>query len=307
MNPAGASRILFRLLAALGVALLLCNLPAPAQAGSWSVRYKVAQMVDSIAEGVANSVGQSSARPLKLTFRSEPASAVSAVAEAPLSTGNARALPLSIRTVAAADVPHAAPRAEVAQQPGAKPQGMWAKVLGLGEPEQDTESKAAPRGSAHPSGRPEPAQAAPAAQTGDIPRRDKIISTAAIVKNSTMQPAAPSAPLPASCPTSRDRRALSIARQQDGGVLVFRVEGGQPLEYKTFLTADGKKRVVDLRGCWRYDGNPTQALNSGSIKALRVGEHPDMLRLVFDYDGHEAARPSMEATDKGLAIAFRMS
>ena len=80
--------------------------------------------------------------------------------------------------------------------------------------------------------------------------------------------------------------------------------GDRDTSYDSLLLANPLRRVIDIPGRWRYPGPTVRDVEVGGIRALRVGEHPDSLRLVFDMWATEAAMPLIQHTPDGLAIIY---
>jgi hypothetical protein len=99
------------------------------------------------------------------------------------------------------------------------------------------------------------------------------------------------------------RRRIEIVQREGEVALILKVAAGQRVNYETFLL-EGKRRVVDLKGLWRYDGDTVRQLDHGPLSRVRIGEHPDKLRIVFDYEGAELGQPKVETTPGGVSMIF---
>jgi len=74
--------------------------------------------------------------------------------------------------------------------------------------------------------------------------------------------------------------------------------------------AEPRKLAIDLRGPWRKKGNAVLRFDTGPVKNIVTGEHPDRLRLSVEFrDG--AVQPSLEPTlengPKGVAMTIPLA
>lgn len=76
--------------------------------------------------------------------------------------------------------------------------------------------------------------------------------------------------------------------------------------YSTFTIPDESppKLVLDLEGKWQNPGKTVRRVQSDSVLRVRVGEHPDYLRVVMDlnFDGE----PTVEATAEGRTLVLEV-
>lgn len=169
------------------------------------------------------------------------------------------------------------------------------------------EAKAAPRPSAKGAEQAAPAEkkpapvaaqekkpAAPAAETAKPKAEPKAQPKAEVEKK---------AAAPAGTGIVRD-----IQMAVRDGVFVLRVVTDRPVGAVTHLNFKNPRRLaVDIVGSWRRPGKAAISAADGPVKAVRVGEHPDRLRLVLDFrDGASGADvvPEIAKTPDGLTVAF---
>lgn len=92
------------------------------------------------------------------------------------------------------------------------------------------------------------------------------------------------------------------------GVFVLRVVTDRPVDAVTFLNFKNPRRLaVDLVGSWHRPGKAAISAADGPVKTVRVGEHPDRLRLVLDFrDAASGADvvPEIAKTPDGVTVAF---
>lgn len=173
--------------------------------------------------------------------------------------------------------------------------------------EKKAETKAAPRPPAKEAVQTAPAEkkpapvatqekkpAAPAAETAK-PKAEAKAQSKAEAEKKTAAPA-----------------GIGIVRDMQmavrDGVFVLRVVTDRPVGVVTHLNFKNPRRLaVDLMGNWRRPGKAAISAADGPVKAVRVGEHPDRLRLVLDFrDGASGADvvPEIAKTPDGLTVAF---
>lgn len=92
------------------------------------------------------------------------------------------------------------------------------------------------------------------------------------------------------------------------GVFVLRLVTDRPVGKVTYLNFKNPRRLaVDVPGRWHRSGPSVIPSAQGPVKAVRVGEHPDHMRLVLDFRDEQAAgeiNPEIAATPGGLTVAF---
>lgn len=92
------------------------------------------------------------------------------------------------------------------------------------------------------------------------------------------------------------------------GIFVLRVVTDRPVgDVQARLFKDPRRLAVDLMGSWRKHGEAVVRAAEGPVKTVRVGEHPDHLRLVLDFrnpgPGPELS-PEIAKTPDGVTVAF---
>lgn len=71
-----------------------------------------------------------------------------------------------------------------------------------------------------------------------------------------------------------------------------------------------RKLAVDLRGTWRKKGGAVVRFDTGPVKNVVVGEHPDRLRLAVEFrDGAVAPvlEPKLETGPKGVSLTIPLA
>ncbi len=132
-------------------------------------------------------------------------------------------------------------------------------------------------------------------------------------KASVMPPAPAGAPTPLALPTDGQWVGDVDVEFQADRIIVRAATNGQ-VERVTWFNlanpAEPRKLAIDLRGPWRKKGNAVLRFDTGPVKNIVTGEHPDRLRLSVEFrDG--AVQPSLEPTlengPKGVAMTIPLA
>lgn len=112
----------------------------------------------------------------------------------------------------------------------------------------------------------------------------------------------------AKAPAKKDCKALeaiNYAKTEEG----FQADllSGCPIgNYKHFFIAEPPKLVVDLNGKWtRRMKQLIPVEKSDIVKQIRLGDHPDYLRIVFDFKTGEPLAPTFTETPEGMRVTLR--
>jgi hypothetical protein len=101
-------------------------------------------------------------------------------------------------------------------------------------------------------------------------------------------------------------KVLDFKVQDLPGEFVLTIVTDSPVERVTSFHAKSPARlVVDLVGGWQAEGPPTRAVGSDLVEKIRVGVHPDKLRLVIDYKDKNLAvvsEPIIERQPRAVVI-----
>ncbi len=88
----------------------------------------------------------------------------------------------------------------------------------------------------------------------------------------------------------------------------FRVilSAGAPItRYDAFYEENPLRLILDLKGAWAFPGGPVLQANGRIMKRLRIGEHPDRLRIVLDLKGGAHWGHEFAASPEGLILILR--
>lgn len=99
--------------------------------------------------------------------------------------------------------------------------------------------------------------------------------------------------------TPRGTRILEIKTQDKPGEFVLNIVTDGPVERVTSFHAKGPARLaVDLQGSWQTTLGASLPVEGELFERVRVGAHPDKLRLVIDYRDKELATFSEQIVEK---------
>lgn len=91
------------------------------------------------------------------------------------------------------------------------------------------------------------------------------------------------------------------------GIFVLRVVTDRPVgDVQARFFKNPSRLAVDLVGPWHKHGDAVIRSADGPVKTVRVGEHPEHLRLVLDFRNEGAPEPAPEIakTPDGVTVAF---
>jgi tetratricopeptide (TPR) repeat protein len=119
------------------------------------------------------------------------------------------------------------------------------------------------------------------------------------VQEKEKKEATPAAPLR----KARSLKEIEISVKVDGVKVDIKGDGLIP-EYKSFELASPTRLVVDLPDLSNASGKKEIDVGSRLLKHIRIGQHPDKLRLVFDVS--EAKLPPYQLTRKGQELKLTL-
>jgi AMIN domain len=112
---------------------------------------------------------------------------------------------------------------------------------------------------------------------------------------------------------TQERRAVrrtayvlnGVEPEQRGDTFTLKVRSNGPVTaYKSFSMSDPPRLVIDLDGQWRGVRSSTIAVDGDVVTGVRVGPHPDKLRIVLDLGASSNPRPTFLETDEGLTVSL---
>jgi hypothetical protein len=115
--------------------------------------------------------------------------------------------------------------------------------------------------------------------------------------------------LPADTATGQFVGEVTLEFKPDSVVLHAATNG--PVERTTHFNMDNpRKLAIDLRGPWRKKGGAVVRYDTGPVKVVVAGEHPDRLRLALEFrEGavRPEVSPTVELGPKGLTVTIPLA
>lgn len=105
----------------------------------------------------------------------------------------------------------------------------------------------------------------------------------------------------AAADASRTLRRVDID-DAEGALSVALVADGTVRDFKAFPLENPDRLVIDLPGNWTAPGRKTIPVDRKGVARVRLGEHPDRLRIVIDFAEAGTARPAVSPSDDGLRV-----
>lgn len=116
-------------------------------------------------------------------------------------------------------------------------------------------------------------------------------------------------PKSASTSISGDRKILkSVRYRASEGEIAFTLATDEPVgKFKSAIIKDETpvKLVLDIDGKWDYPGNTVFHVTSDLVQKVRIGEHADFMRIVFDLIDADSPTHLIEDSSDGLVISLR--
>ncbi|EPR43109.1 localization of periplasmic protein complex [Desulfovibrio sp. X2] len=203
--------------------------------------------------------------------------------------------------------------------PAAKPETpppplVLPEPSGNGQPAGSQAAPAKPE-AAKPEAKPEAAKPEPPLQRE--PASGKASSEKSSAKapsgkaSSGQTPAAKAAPAAKAekAPAAPPRRA-TITTGRQGNTFQVRLNTDGPVQFTYFEMKNPPRLVVDLLGNWTVDGLRDRTFGQAGkgvegCLGMRLGQHPDRLRAVFDLDPARPPKAELSKSDEGVLIRFR--
>lgn len=292
-------------------------------AGEYELRMPVEKTARITPGGDAERQDKAKAKALPQPAKATPKTAMGRAVEAaassaapPLETSASEAEPTKTVKIrkskpeAKADAKHAA-KGETEQHSGseahAAPAGRTVVSAGAPIPVKIPDSPASDAASAEPK---RPAKAV--AKAAPHPAAEAKTKPAPQVDPLALKiPAAPekAAPLPALPSDGLWLGGVSVDYHESA--LVLRLATNAQIERVTwFNVAEPRRLALDLRGQWHKKGPMLLRFDSGPVKHILVGEHPDRLRLSLEFrDGAVAPMldPKIETGEQGASLTIPLA
>lgn len=152
-----------------------------------------------------------------------------------------------------------------------------------------------------------PEKAEPQAPAGKVP--EARTPAAKGKASAAVKPAAKGekAPTKAEKPVGEVGQIREMTLTVKDGLVLLRLVTDRPVGKVTYLNFKNPRRLaVDVEGRWHSGASVVRAAQ-GPVKDVRVGEHPDHMRLVLDFRDEQSTgevNPEIAATPGGLTVAF---
>ncbi len=210
--------------------------------------------------------------------------------------------PEAARPAAKAPAPKPAPPAKTEKKPAPAPAAKPADNATAPAPAKPAPAKPAPKADQAPKPAPgsdnatvpapAPAQAAGAAKPAPAP---KPAPKPHVDPVAFVMPAGPAGGAPAHVELPAEGQFLGdVGIEFQHTQIILRAATGKDVERVTwFYLKDLRRLALDLRGQWRRKGPETLRYETGPVKHVVTGEHPDRLRLVLEFR-EGAVRPDMD-------------
>ena len=92
---------------------------------------------------------------------------------------------------------------------------------------------------------------------------------------------------------------------QKGGVQVSLLTDGPVKTYKSFFLQDPPRFVIDLDGDWQTRRWSDIKVNNDLVKNIRIGRHPDRLRIVMDLKSDQVPSFKVSGSPEGLVVTLQ--
>ncbi len=182
----------------------------------------------------------------------------------------------------------------------------------LKNPSEESQAATPPADSSSPGSSSGPSSDSSAA-SGPPPKPESL-KPAASRSNTTTADRPPEKKTTAASPSNRSPAAgsahtlktIRIVHNKEKTTLSTTVVFGAPVSvYRWRFTGDPSRLIVDLPGQWAHGRKTVWSIPGKIARRLRIGKHPDKLRLVFDLATGRRLVPLFVKTQEGLTIRLR--
>jgi hypothetical protein len=103
--------------------------------------------------------------------------------------------------------------------------------------------------------------------------------------------------------TVREIREIKASREQ-GELHISLLADGPITDYRSFFLSGPPRLVIDLAGEWKRFSASRLKGGGETVKGIRIGRHPDRLRIVMDLKTERVQRPRFVESQEGLTITL---
>ncbi|MFW5854577.1 MAG: AMIN domain-containing protein, partial [Thermodesulfobacteriota bacterium] len=106
-------------------------------------------------------------------------------------------------------------------------------------------------------------------------------------------------------PDTRFRRLSEIVPKPAGDRFeaLIKADGGIT-DYRSFFLKSPPKLVIDIPGKWEQKTRSVIEMDHDLVKRVRVGEHPEFIRVVLDLEKEKVSKPDFTETAEGLRVSL---
>ncbi len=76
-------------------------------------------------------------------------------------------------------------------------------------------------------------------------------------------------------------------------------------KYNNFFLDGPPKLVLDIKGKWKLNTDSVFRVRNDLVKQVRIGEHDEFIRIVFDFKTKKPVLPEVTKSDQGLIITIK--
>jgi len=106
-------------------------------------------------------------------------------------------------------------------------------------------------------------------------------------------------------PPSQPRRLSEIVPKPAGDRFEALIKaGGGITDYRSFFLKSPPKLVIDLPGKWEQKTRSVIEVDHHLVKRVRVGQHPEFIRVVLDLEKEKVSKPDFTETAEGLRVSL---
>lgn len=108
-------------------------------------------------------------------------------------------------------------------------------------------------------------------------------------------------------PSEESRSLYAMTPSVDKMKFQLTLEADAPIQTEKvfFVKSPPPRLVVDIPGKWKYSGEDTQIVKANFVKRIKVGKHPDFLRIVFELDSSDGISQELSESPNGCTITLK--
>jgi hypothetical protein len=87
--------------------------------------------------------------------------------------------------------------------------------------------------------------------------------------------------------------------------LTLKADGPIQTKEVFFVKAPPPRLVVDIPGKWKYSGESDKSVKENFVKRIKVGKHPEFLRVVLELDSSDGISQELSESSNGCTITMK--